>query len=277
MPSSCGSTPAVSVPRTRRPSRGAQFAGPLHRGDHDGGGPVRVEAGVPGGDGAAGGKHRREPRQHRRGQARGAGRRRHRPSGAVRPGHPGQRDDLGVEEPGRGGRQGAPVAAQRQGVLPFPADAEAGGHVFGGHPHVRIAEARRRELRPAKNSGAPSLSRRARSGAVLMLSTPPARYTAAAAGRHEPGRQHDRVEPGPALPVHREAGDADGQAGLEGREPGHVPAAAHGVADHHIRHRRRGHARCRRAGGGARGPAVRGRAGSSGRRWRGRSGCAGRR
>ena len=44
------------------------------------------------------------------------------------------------------------------------------------------------------------------------------------------------------MPVHRDAGDGDGQAGLQRGEPGHVPAAAHGVADHDVGHRLRGEA-----------------------------------
>ena len=110
----------------------------------DGGGTVRVEAGVPGGDGAARGEHRREPGQHGRGQA--AARPvvgltvlpADRPSG---PGTPASGTISASNTPAGGRRQGPPVAAQRQRVLPLPADAEVGGHVFGGHAHVRIAEA----------------------------------------------------------------------------------------------------------------------------------------
>ena len=61
---------------------------------------------------------------------------------------------LGVERSGGGGRQGAPVAAQRHGVLPVPADPEPGSHVFGRHSHVRIAVAAAAELCAARRTRA---------------------------------------------------------------------------------------------------------------------------
>ena len=128
------------------------------------------------------------------------------------------------------------MAAEREGVLAFPADAEVGGHVLGRHAHVRIAQAQWREL------GAVVIVR-----AAVLVAVGPERcradalhsackVEAAAAGRDQPGGQDDRVQTGTALPVNRNAGDGDGQAGFQRGEPGHVPAAAHGVADHDVGH-----------------------------------------
>ena len=140
------------------------------------------------------------------------------------------------------------MAAEREGVLAFPADAEVGGDVLGRHAHVRIAEAERRELGPAVIVRAavvvPVGPERSRADALDAAG----QVQAAAAGRDQPGGQDNRVQTGAALPVHRDAGDGDGQAGLQRGEPGHVPAAAHGVADHDVGHRRRGEAAPARVG-----------------------------
>ena len=258
----------------QQPVGGAQLPGPLHGRDNDGGGTVGVEAGVPGRDRAAAGKNGRETGHQ--------GRAKTRPRTVVgcrgRPGAGGEGHDFGVERPGGRGGQGTLVAAEREGVLAFPADAEAGGDVLGRHPHVGIAEAQRRELGPAVKVRAAVVvavgAERSRADALDAARE----VQAAAARRDQPGGQDDRVQTGAALPVHGDAGDGDRQARLQRGEPGHVSAAAHGVADHDVGHGfRRGRRRHRRAGCGAPEPGVRGRGASSGPRWRGTAASGARR
>ncbi len=125
------------------------------------------------------------------------------------------------------------MAAQRELVLPVPADAELGRHVLGGNPHVRIAQAVRRKPGAAEEGGVavvvPVCPQRG--GADAFHS---AGQIHAAAGGDQPGRQDDGIQPGAALPVDGEARDGHGETGLEGGQTRNIPAPAHGVADDHI-------------------------------------------
>ena len=125
---------------------------------------------------------RRKARQHGRRAGPGAARRRPSPCrrrchSAVRSGNPGAARSR-RRRPRGGGRQGAAVAAQRQLVLPLPADAEV---ARPRSPRPRPCPDRRGlrgQTGPGRRTrGTPSAFRWARSGAVLMLSTPPARYS----------------------------------------------------------------------------------------------------
>ena len=220
----------MSVPSTSSPSEAPSSA--FYGGDRDGSGPVRVEARVPRRHGAAAGKHGREPGHQGRSKAG--------PRTVVGfnadPGPCSERDEFGVEPPGGGCGQGPVVAPQRERVLPFAADLVVDGDVLRGDAHVRIAEAEGGELGPAVVLG----------GAVVVAVGPErgradalhaaGQVDAVAARRDQPRGQDDCVQTRAALPVHRDAGYGDGQAGLQRRQPGHVPAAAHGVADHDVGH-----------------------------------------
>ena len=219
----------------QQPVGGAQFPGPLQGSHDDGGGRVRVEAGVPGGDSSAGHERGREPRHQRRRVRLGRG-----PSSdSTVSGRRPQRNNFAGERcPTAAAARARRWLSRAKRVLPLAADAEIPGDVLRRDSHVRVAETRRHELGPANRTpGSPSAALLARRGAVLMLSTPPARYDRfpPAATSRAASTMASRPEPHCRSTVM--PGTLTGKPASRSGQPGHVAAAAHGVADHDVRQR----------------------------------------
>ena len=207
----------------------AQSAGRGRVGDEHGGRAVGVPAGVPGRDRPAGREHGREACQQLGVQ---------RPARAVVGPHlttgSGDRHQLVLEGPHLRGGQRPPVAAQREGVLAFPADPVLAGDRLGGRTHVGITQVLRGELGAAVELDSPVLasSSAQRCGADALR--PAGEEGPAGPGLGEPAGQHHRVQPRPALSVHGQARHGDRQSGLQGGEPSEITAGAHGVAHDHV-------------------------------------------
>ena len=177
MPSSCGSTPAVSVPRTRRPSPAPSSRARSTEVMTTAAAPSASKqelpaVTVPPAANTGGNRASTAAVNPRRG-----------PSSALT-----VREPSGPETPGSGTISASkkPAAADararrwlrsasascRSRLTPKRSATFSAATPMSGSPRPGGANCAR-----AKNSGAPTLFRRARSGAVLMLSTPPARYT----------------------------------------------------------------------------------------------------